>query len=192
MSRKIKSTRMKRKGNHTKKKIKGGADGLSHPRSKNLANLQANAPDNKRREYTVILLENSDTDTKNDPKDIITIKKKIQEKMEEKLGEMNKKLDVIGDDELSKELEYEATKLPEFQVNGLKIIESGLHVGEESINNSSITGRFARQSNTSHKKYLGIILDLTHFAEKTSLDGSEIIKIFRDVILFPEILIQNV
>lgn len=177
MSRKIKSTRMKRKGNHTKKKIKGGADGSSASLSNVPANLQANTPDNKRREYTVILLENSDIEPKNDPTNIINdnldaIKKKIQEKMEEKLDE-------IGDDELSKELDYE-TKLPKFKVNGLKIIESGLHVGEESINNSSLVSKFRRQPNTSHEKYLGIILDLTHFETETSLDGSEIIKIFRD------------
>ena len=182
MSRKIKSTRMKRKGNHTKKKIKGGADGSSASLSNVPANLQANTPDNKRREYTVILLENSDIDSTNiiDDNNLDEIKKKIQEKMEEKMDEMKKNYQATGDDELSRELDYEITKLPEFKVNGLKIIESGLHVVEESINNSSLVSKFRRQPNTSHEKYLGIILDLTHFETETSLDGSEIIKIFRD------------
>lgn len=159
MSRKIKSTRMKRKGNHTKKKIKGGDgdDGLS-----------ATSPDNKRREYTVILLENSDIEPENiiTSEELLEIKEKIQEKIQEKMEE---------DHEL----------LKKFEINGLKIIKSGLHVGEESINNSSMTSRFIRPSNASHKKYLGIILDLTHFETETSLDGSEIIKIFRDNINTP-------
>jgi hypothetical protein len=190
MSRKIKSTRIKRKGNHTKKKIKGGADADGSSSLSNIpSNLRANTPDNKRREYTVILLENSGID----PTNIITDDNlnaiKINDKIQEKILEKMKKIEEMGVDEdkkTSMELDYH-TKYEKFQVNGVKIIESGLHVGEESINNSSLVGKFKRHPNTSHKKYLGIILDLTHFETETSLDGSEIIKIFRDVILFPGI-----
>ena len=87
--------------------------------------------------------------------------------------------------EIQEKMEEDHELLKKFEINGLKIIKSGLHVGEESINNSSMTSRFIRPSNASHKKYLGIILDLTHFETETSLDGSEIIKIFRDNINTP-------
>lgn len=187
MSRKIKSTRIKRKGNHTKKKIKGGADADGSSSLSNIpSSLRANTPDNKKREYTVILLENSGID----PTNIITdhnlnaINDKIQEKILEKMEKIQE-MGVDEDKKISMELDY-YTKLEKFQVNGVKIIKSGLHVGEESINNSSLVGKFTRHPNTSHKEYLGIILDLTHFETETSLDVSEIIKIFRDIILPPK------
>lgn len=187
MSRKIKSTRIKRKGNHTKKKIKGGAaaDG-SGSLSNTSTTSQVNISDNKKREYTVILLENSGIDSTNIITDdnLNAINDKIQEKILEKM-EKTEEMSVDEDKKISMELDYH-TKLEKFQVNGVKIIKSGLHVGEESINNSSLVGKFTRHPNTSHKKYLGIILDLTHFETETSLDGSEIIKIFRDIILPPK------
>ena len=159
MSRKIKSTRMKRKRNHTIKKIKksiGGAlSDLGHD-----AGATVLPPDKESREYTIILLENSHGDLK-----------QVKDYVESKIDEIKKRIE--------KEMQNGEEK-NNFKVNGSRIIESGLHVGEELING----GMFKKiRGDTSHKKYLGVVLDLTHFLKETFLDGSVIIQIFRDIIV---------
>tara|TARA_Y100000389_G_C17385608_1_gene476850 strand:- start:144 stop:713 length:570 start_codon:yes stop_codon:yes gene_type:complete len=187
MSRKIKfknSNRRRRKFTQKTKASVGGSDAAN--------------------EYTVILLEKSNIEPNK-------IQKKIEEEIKEKIEEEIKK-EKEKKDKAQKEvkrlngthppLNYEETKksiatqeniieetgkkieiYKKFCQNALEIIKSGLHIGKESINNSTFINRIRKQRNTSDKKYLGIVLDLTHFVKETSLDGSEIIRIFRKTIM---------
>lgn len=128
-------------------------------------NSPLNFYNNESREYTVFLLETSHIRP-----NIIDRNKlnKIQEKIKKKIQEKIQN----GENE-----EKNIKILQKFEMYGIQIIKSGLHDKVESINSSV----FRRK--TSEKKYLGIVLDLTHFVKETSLDESEIITIFRETIM---------